>query len=118
MKSILAWDLLPLPKEDPPLLLTWLGNFLVKKVCCFEKTLPFQKFPVLSEIWCHLAKLGRLDGPGWQVEMGSKTGSLPLSKKSAVSKKSLPLPKKLAALASKKLPSYLTMYLYIVVAIF
>ena len=45
------------------------GNFLVKKVCRFEKMLPFQKFPAVSDISCRLPKMGQLAGPGWQVEM-------------------------------------------------
>ena len=52
------------------------GNFLVKKVRRFETTLPFQKIPAISQNWAN-----------WQVEMDSKTGSLLLSKTSAVSKK-------------------------------
>ena len=59
------------------------GNFLVKKVCRFEKTLPIQKFPAISEISYRLAKLGQLAGRGWQAEMVGKSGF----KKSAISKK-------------------------------
>ena len=64
------------------------GNLLVKK------SLPLGKIFGVSKIPCC-----------WHVAMGSKTESLPLSEKPAVSEKASRFQKKLVALASKKLPS-------------
>ena len=80
------------------------ANFLVKKVCRFEQTLPFPELPTISEISCCLEKLGKLARPGWQVEMAAKS-KFAVFQKVCCFKKSLPLPKELAALPSKKLPS-------------
>ena len=87
------------------------GNFLVKKLCRFKKTLPLWKFGAVSEIACRLQKMCEAFPLALPVELSSANRHLTLSKNLAISKKlcrfkkTLPLRKKAAALASKKLAS-------------
>ena len=93
------------------------GNFLVKKLCRFEKTLPLWKFGAVSEIACQLQKMCEAFPLALPVELSSANCYLTLSKNLAIWKKTLPfqktppLQKKAAFFTSKKLPSFLIWFL-------